>query len=155
MYTQIFSKCSSPTEHQSILIDAYHRILKAALYPGRSVLRPTSIKPLAEAEASALMQFIKNPNATQARQRGAQLCLAGVGFEAILDLGQAARRLCCQRWPKSTLPDTLATIDAYYWHVESGFQHQYTISVLEDQERIRSALEKALGTCLASKVEFC
>src|SRR6185436_6784120 len=70
------------------LAEIYSEALRETLFANRAEFRPSSLKPTVMAEAKAVLEFLLNPDPALAAQRGADLCRAGLGEEAVVRLIQ-------------------------------------------------------------------
>ncbi len=131
--------------HQADLIDRYRVALKLTLFTSRSEVRPAMLGRIATTEVEALLNFVLQPLPDKARERGVQLCQTGLSEEAVLLLGQAARHFCVTNLVKELRLVALEITEAYHTGVVQGFMQAQKALTLEEQERIRSALQRTLS----------
>jgi PAS domain S-box-containing protein len=80
-----------------------------------------------------------------ATERGASLCEIGLSEQAVLRLGQTTRQFLLTRLENNLITPALETIDAYHHAVVQGFMQSREKVILNEQERIRSALQRTLS----------
>jgi signal transduction histidine kinase len=127
------------------LINQYHQALREALFTHRREVRPSILGRIASAEAEALLTFFQHPDPAAALERGEQLCRIGLSGESVLRLGQITRRFCLDHLPEDLHFLALETVEAYHSAVIQGYIHERKTITLEEQERIRSALQRTLS----------
>jgi signal transduction histidine kinase/DNA-binding response OmpR family regulator len=132
-------------DHRAELIDRYHQALKATLFTNRPEVRPGVLRRIAAGEAAALLAFFESARADEALKQGISLCRAGLGEESILRLGQVARQFCLHQLPEDLRFAALEIAEAYHNAVMQGFIQDRRALTLEEQERIRSALQRTLS----------
>ena len=123
---------------------AYLDGLRAALFANRPEIRPGLLGQVARDELDFFLQYLDCPVPARAAEHGRWLCLRGLGDESVLRLGQATR-LLCQSLPGALRPDALELAEAYYGEVTRGFIAAQRVQILEEQERIRAALQRMLS----------
>jgi signal transduction histidine kinase/CheY-like chemotaxis protein len=131
--------------HRQELVGRYHQALKATLFTNRPEVRPAVLGRLAAAEAEALLTFFQQPLHAAAIQRGIDLCRSGLGEESVLRLGQVARQFCLHYLPEEFRFAALEIAEAYHSAAMQGFIQNRKALTLEEQERIRSALQRTLS----------
>jgi two-component sensor histidine kinase/GAF domain-containing protein len=127
------------------LVSAYHQALNETVFNSRSRIRPAMLARIASDEVNALLSFTSAAQSTIPLERGWQLCDLGLGEESVFRLGQAARQQCLSSFDDSLLASTLETIDEYQSALMHAFLQRREEVLLQEQEQIRSALEKTLG----------
>jgi diguanylate cyclase (GGDEF)-like protein len=131
--------------HHDGLGRSIYRVLREKLFSNRPELRPSLLGQLAADEATALQTFLIHPDVSTALERGGQLCRLGLGEESLLAIGQAARAFFLNTAPPDLWAQANQTTETYYNNVIRGFMAAYTAQTLEEQERIRSALQRTLS----------
>jgi GAF domain-containing protein len=139
--TEIHNQLS---QQATTLADLYHKVLKETIFTSRAQVRPVILKRTASAEVEAVLNFFENFDKAQARQRGIDLCRVGLGDEAILRLAQTTREFCLTHLPESLQFPALNTIESYHNAMLQSFIQTREAIVLEEQEQIRTALDKSL-----------
>lgn len=128
------------TELTALLMDN----LREALFSSRAYLRPTDLQLVAHAQAETFAAYLQNGDGDAAQGHGAYLCLNGVGDQALLRVSQILRRFGGAHLGAATLLAYLERVDEYQRHVVQGYMVQRAADILEEQERIRSALQQNL-----------
>src|SRR6266508_335214 len=127
------------------LVNQYHQALREVLFTNRQEVRPSILGRIASAEAEALLTFFQRPFHATALERGEQLCRIGLSEESVLRVGQITRRFCLNRLPEDLRFLALEAVEAYHSAVIRGFIRERKTITLEEQERIRSALQRTLS----------
>lgn len=130
--------------HRADLVSGYLGVLQETLFTNRSDVRPSMLSRIASDEADALVSFLTQQLASSV-EHGAQLCQIGLGEQAILRLGQVARQFFLSHLEAEFLAPALDLVDAYQNGIVQGFIKGREKTILIEQERIRSALERAIG----------
>jgi signal transduction histidine kinase/DNA-binding response OmpR family regulator len=131
--------------HRVDLVDQYHAALKANLFTNRPEVRPAMMGRIATAEAETLLGFFEADLPATAVARGIQLCRSGLGEESVLRLGQVTRQFCLHYLPEDLRFPALEIAEAYHSGIIQGFIQDRKALTLEEQERIRSALQRTLS----------
>ena len=118
--------------------------LREALFVSRAYLRPSDVRQTAVVQTNALFDFLRSSETAVAQQHGAYLCEIGVGDQAVLQTGEIMRRFCASHLHGETLVDCLPRVDEYHRMMVQGYFRAQESSLLEEQERIRSALQQTL-----------
>jgi PAS domain S-box-containing protein len=129
----------------SDLIDLYRRMLRKSIFTNRSELRPNRLEQLAADESDDLLRYLRQPDREQAVRHGADLCEAGLGEESVLGLGEATRQFFLSKISHEPVVPAIRAIDEYLHAVIQGFMRGRGQAILNEQERIRSALQRTLG----------
>jgi signal transduction histidine kinase/DNA-binding response OmpR family regulator len=132
-------------ERRAELTAQYQQTLREALFTNRPEIRPALLGRIAAAEAEALLGFFDRPEPITAVERGISLCRSGLGEVSVLQLGRVARHFCLRYLQGDSCLAALDTIETYYSAVMQGFIHALKAITLEEQERIRSALQRTLS----------
>jgi signal transduction histidine kinase len=127
------------------LIKQLHLVLRETLFISRAYVRPADLRRIAVAEADAYFDFLREPDGTEATTRGAQLCQMGLGEQTVLQMGQALRLFCHTHLDVDLFLPGMAATDAYHGSLVRGFIQEQKALILEEQERIRSALQRAIS----------
>jgi signal transduction histidine kinase/CheY-like chemotaxis protein len=123
----------------------YQQTLRAALFTNRPEIRPSLLGRIASAEAETLLSFFRCPEHARAVEHGMSLCRSGLGEASVLQLGRVARQFCLQNLRDDPCFVALDIIETYYSAVMQGFIEGLTAITMQEQERIRSALQRTLG----------
>jgi PAS domain S-box-containing protein len=153
---RLYTQLATP-QHRNELAELYQKTLRQALFTSRATVRPAVLKSIAEAEVEAMLECFRAFDPDQARQRGVQLCQAGLGIEAPLHLAQATRHFCLASLPEDLRLPALETVESYHNAVMQGLIQTSEAITLEEQERIRSAFQTtiqryAAQTALAAEI---
>lgn len=118
--------------------------LRATMFSNRHELRPGHFQRIAAEEADALLAFLSRPEPGAAEQRGARLCRDGLGAAALLGLARAAREALSGA-PEPPRVVCLELLERYHAAIMSGFMAARAAIILEEQERIRSAVQATVS----------
>jgi signal transduction histidine kinase len=127
------------------LVEQLHRVLRETLFISRAYVRPADLRRIAVAEVDAYFDFLRQPDGTAATARGAHLCQVGLGEQAVLRMGQALRLFCHAHLDVDLFLPGMEAVDAYHSGLVRGFIQEQKALILEEQERIRSALQRAIS----------
>ncbi|MBK9942832.1 MAG: GAF domain-containing protein [Kouleothrix sp.] len=130
--------------HRAELIALYVQALRAILFTNRPEIRPSILNRIAADEFAAVQVFVTDEDTATATTRGKNLCRSGLGEESVLRLGQVTRRFCLNLPDELRIP-ALETVETYYSAIMQGFIQSHKALILEEQERIRSALQRTLS----------
>jgi signal transduction histidine kinase len=125
------------------LIARYRRSLQETLFTNRTEVRPRELGAIAEGEADALISALPHPHLGV--EHGTKLCQMGFSEQTFLGLSQATRRFILAIFEKDLIPLALDAGDAYQNAVVRGFIQGREKLILAEQERIRGALQIAVG----------
>lgn len=127
------------------LVDVYRRILHERIFTNRGVLSPGMLSRIASEEADGLLNYLVQPAGDNALLRGTKLCEVGLSIQSLLGLGEASRQFFLARLQDRAIIPALQAIDSYYNALIQGFIAGREKFILIEQERLRNALQKALG----------
>lgn len=130
--------------NRSELQSRYIQVLRTLLFTNRPEIRPSVLTRVAQTEIDALIAFTETADKVAPIAHGQQLCRSGLGEESVLQLGQATRRVCLVMPEDLRLPG-LEVVEEYHSLVMQGFIQGHKTLILEEQERIRSALQRTLS----------
>ncbi len=122
----------------------YLRILRQTLFTNRSEVRPTMLRNIAAHETQALLEFFFQPSPQKVAARGIQHAQTGLSEETILGLAQTSRQFIIENLGATASVTAMNTADSYYHALLKGFLQGRERIILDEQERIRSALQKTL-----------
>jgi PAS domain S-box-containing protein len=100
---------------------------------------------IAAEEADILIDYLSNPTNGIAVHRGVDLCQLGLSEQSVLGLGEACRQFFLSRLKNEAVLPALQAIDVYHHAVIQGFMENREKVILNEQERIRSALQRTLS----------
>ena len=130
---------------QADLTQRYMQTLRENLFTNRSELRPAILPRVAAGEAQALLEFFRQPQPQRAFEHGVQLCQLGLSEQTLLRLGSGTRHFILQHLESADMHSALDAADTYQISLLHGFIQTRQDIILQEQERIRSALQKALS----------
>lgn len=131
-------------EQRGLLEQNYLQVLRELLFTNRPEVRPPLLRNIAATEVHTLLCFAASAQTHLATDRGQELCKLGLSEESVLRLGQATRHFCMQLAGDLRMP-LLEVIEAYHQGLMQGFIRSHKSLILEEQERIRSALQRTLS----------
>ena len=130
--------------NQTDLTTRYNKSLRETLFTNRSEVGPGALQSIAAGEVEALIVFFRDPQ-FYGMEHGAQLCQTGLSEQTMLCLGQATRQFFLTHLSGDLMAQALNTVDIYQNDVMQGFIQTREKIILSEQERIRGALQIAIG----------
>lgn len=128
--------------HAQTLTAELHQALRETMFDNRFEVRPALFGRVAAAEVATLLAFLDQEAQGNAEQHGRDLCRSGFGEEGVLRMGQALRRFCITVLPEELRIPALAEVERYHSGIVRGFTAERKAVILEEQERIRSAIQR-------------
>lgn len=128
---------------QAQLEQLYLQALREIMFSNRPELRPTMLRRIAKEVFEWLLEYCVNPNRAVALEHGYRLSSLGLGDQSILRLGQITRQFF-QSFPDNERLNALELSEQYHSALLQGFMLAQRQLILEEQERIRSALQRTL-----------
>ncbi len=129
---------------RTALIQALQRSMTEALFTSRAFLRPADIKALAIEEADAFFANLEEANPRRGEQHGQKLAEAGISDDAMMRIGHVLREFCRQYRYQDCDENGFEAVEVYHRNMVQGFMYRREERILEEQERIRSALQHTL-----------
>ena len=135
---------------QETLVRAAQEALRAAVFFNRYTLSPDRLDEMGREEVLAFWRFLAEPDTTVVEERGAQCAAEGLGLRSVLALRVALEQACWEVLPTHTESDRqrlqtlLKAVGAYLAAFWAGFWAASEQSILDEQERIREALDTTL-----------
>jgi signal transduction histidine kinase len=126
------------------LVVRVEQVLRETLFTSRAFVRPADIKRLAASETGAFLLFLERGDEEAVIVHGAELCREGLGDQAILRLGQVLREFCAGDSQNGQLGPCSDIAETYHRLLLVGFFRAHEAIILEEQERIRSAVQHTL-----------
>ena len=126
------------------LQNRYLSVLKQTLFTNRTEVRPTMLRKIAAHETQALLEFFFQPVPQKVSARGIQHAQTGLSEETILGLAQTSRQFIVENLGDTAIVTAMNTADTYYHALLKGFLQGRERIILDEQERIRSAMQKTL-----------
>lgn len=127
------------------LVDLYKRTLRGRIFTNRAEIRPAMLNKIAVEEADALFNYLSLPDNDLAVRRGAELCEIGLSEQSLLGLGESCRQFFLAHLNNQEIVPALEAIDAYNHAMIRGYVDNREKVILNEQERIRSALQRTLS----------
>ncbi len=132
------------SKQQTLLVDLYYQTLRETMFTNRALVQPAALKHIAAAEAAAVLQFFQSPAPPRAQQRGTELCRLGLGEEALFRLTYVTADFMRSSQREDLRPLAMSTLETYQKGLVVSFIQTRKAIVLEEQEHISGALERAL-----------
>ncbi len=126
------------------LIDCYRQSLQDNLFSNRTEVRPREVAHIAAEEADALIHSLSHPSET-GREHGTRLCQMGLSEQTILSLGRVTRQFSLTHCTSAEVAKVLSIVDLYENGIAQGYMEAREKLILVEQERIRGALQVAVG----------
>ncbi|MBN2116568.1 MAG: hypothetical protein JW730_08355 [Anaerolineales bacterium] len=126
------------------LINSYRRSLQENLFSNRSEVHPRELANIAAEEVEALLRYLHDPS-FPTLEHGDKFCERGFSEQALLGLAQATRQFFLTHFTGNDVVETLNIIGRYQSGVVQGFIKAREQMILEEQERIRGALQVAVS----------
>ena len=129
--------------NQADLLNRIRQSLQETLFTNRAEMRPRDVANIATEKAEMLISALPHPELGGAH--GAKLCQMGLSIQTVLALVQATRRFVLATFEKDLIPQVLDAVDIYQNAVTRGFIQEREKLILSEQERIRGAMQIAIG----------
>lgn len=126
------------------LQNRFLRVLRQTLFTNRSEVRPSMLRNIAAHETQALLEFFFQPSPQKVAARGLQHAQTGLSEETILSLAQTSRQFIIENLGETAIITAMNTADTYYHALLKGFLQGRERIIFDEQERIRSAMQKTL-----------
>lgn len=125
------------------LIARFRQSLQGTLFTNRLEMRPSKLGAIATEEVDALVRALLRPDFGS--EHGEKLSQMGLSEQSVLALGQAKRQFMLALFDKDLTPQVLEVIDVYESGIISGYVRGQEKLILAEQERIRGAIQIAIG----------
>ena len=123
------------------LVSRLQEALEATTSSNRRPYPPHRLSALAQAQATAFLDFLDSGSADAIKERGAECAEEGLGDQAILRLGTTLRQFC-----RDDLPDeALEAADVYADALLEGYIQRRETLVLKGPEQIRDEWQAYLA----------
>jgi signal transduction histidine kinase len=126
------------------LISLYCQSLQQDLFSNRGEVRPRELAQIAADEVEALLSYLRDP-AFPVFEHGDQFCKKGLSEQTLLGLTRVTRHFFLTYFTGDDVVETLNIIGHYQNGMMRGFIKAREQMILEEQERIRGALQVAIG----------
>jgi signal transduction histidine kinase len=130
--------------YRADLIGLYRQSLQADLFSNRGEVRPRDLSQIATDEVEALLGYLRDP-AFPVFEHGDKFCKKGLSEQTLLGLVRATRHFFLSHFTGDDLVETLNIIGRYQNGMVRGFIKAREQMILEEQERIRGALQIAIS----------
>lgn len=131
-------------QHRDELASSYHQVLRETLFNRRTTIRPNLLKGIASDEVDALKNFFGEPT-SPAWEHGEKLYSKGLSEQTVLRLGGVTRQFLLVHLEAPHLAASLKAVDMYQESVILGYIQAQEKGILNEQELIRSALQRAVS----------
>ncbi len=129
--------------NQVDLANRFRQSLQETLFTNRAEMRPRDVENIATEKAEMLISALPHPQF--GLEHGAKLCQMGLSIQTVMALGQAAQRFVLAIFERDLIPQALDAVGAYQNAVMRGFIQEREKLILSEQERIRGAMQIAIG----------
>jgi signal transduction histidine kinase len=126
------------------LIGLYRRSLQEDLFSNRTEVHPRELAQIAVEEVEALLSYLGDPTFPVV-EHGDKFCKKGLSEQTLLGLVRTTRHFFLSHFTGDDVVETLNIIGRYQNGLVRGFIKAREQMILEEQERIRGALQVAIG----------
>ncbi|MBI3173857.1 MAG: ATP-binding protein [Chloroflexi bacterium] len=126
------------------LASLYRKDIQELLFTNRSGIRPRMVAQIAEQEVDAFLRALTD-SSESVQEHGIWLSQLGVSHQTLLRLGKSTRQFVIAHTDHDLLLDALSIVEQYEEAVALGFAQNHEEIILAEQERIRGALQLAVG----------
>jgi GAF domain-containing protein len=130
--------------HREELTERLREAIQATLFSHRPVAR-SFLKQVPAEETDVFLGFLKHGDTSAARAQGARQAREGLGMQGVLRMRAALRLFCHAHLEGQVLAAALSAADIYTDAILEGFAEAREAIVLDEQEHIRAAMQRALG----------
>lgn len=130
--------------NQAELLNRYSESLRETIFTNRSEMTPRALRVIAAEEVNSLLSYLRD-SSFSAYEYGARLCEKGVSEQTILRQAQATRQFFLAHFSGAEVAEALNIVDHYQNNVVQGYIETRERIILVEQERIRGALQVAVG----------
>ena len=129
--------------NQADLVNRFRQSLQETLFTNRAEMRPRDLGNIAAENAEMLVSDLPHPDLGV--KHGAKLCQMGLSIQTVMALGQATQQFILATFEKDLIPQALDVVGVYQNAVVRGFIQEREKLILSEQERIRGAMQIAIG----------
>lgn len=126
------------------LTDLYRKSLQEDLFSNRGEIRPRDLAQIAAEEVEALLNYLHDP-AFPVFEHGGKFCKKGLSEQTLLGLARVTRQFFLRHFTGDDVVEMLNIIGRYQNNAVRGFIKAREQMILDEQERIRGALQIAIG----------
>lgn len=130
--------------HRADLIGLYRQSLQEDLFSNRGEVRPRELPQIATEEVEALLGYLSDP-VFPVFEHGENFCKKGLSEQTLLGLVRATRQFFLRYFTGNDVVETLNILGRYQNGLLRGFIKAREQMILEEQERIRGALQIAIS----------
>jgi signal transduction histidine kinase len=130
--------------NQVELVNLYSESLRQTLFTNRSEMSPRALQSIATEEVLSLLSYLRN-SSFSAHEYGARLCEKGISEQTLMGLAHATRQFFLAHFTGNDVVPILDIISHYQIDAMQGFIKARERIILTEQERIRGALQVAVG----------
>lgn len=117
--------------------------MQETLFTNRTEIRPRELGTIAEGEADALINALSQP--LLGVEHGEHLCQQGLSEQTVLSMVKATRQFIITFFQGGLVSQATEVVDTYLNAIIQGFIKGREKLILAEQERIRGALQIAIG----------
>jgi hypothetical protein len=130
---------------KTAIVSELRQALRATGLSNRLLTSPGHLEEIAREEVEAFLSFLETGDEEETRQRGVRRASEGLGERSVLAMTEALRRACWTSNPgKEALGVALETSGCYVNAFLEGYMSGRQEEILREQERTRSAFQRAL-----------
>jgi signal transduction histidine kinase len=129
--------------NQADLVNRIRQSLQETLFTNRAEMRPREVGAIAAEKVEMLISGLPHPELGV--EHGVKLCRMGLSIQSVLGLVQATRRFVLATFERDLIPQALDAVDIYQNAVMRGYIEDREKLILSEQERIRGAMQIAIG----------
>ncbi|RPI94587.1 MAG: hypothetical protein EHM40_06045 [Chloroflexi bacterium] len=125
------------------LVSRYRQSLQENLFTNRMEVRPRELPKIAAEEVEALLDYLRA--SSPPFEYGGKFCAQGFSEQTLLGMVQTTRQFFLAHYAGSDMVQVLDVVGRYQVDVVLGFIKAREQMILDEQERIRGALQIAIG----------
>ena len=130
---------------KTTIVSELRQALRATDLSNRLLISPGRLEEIAQGQVEAFLSFLETGDEEEIRQRGACRASEGLGERSALAMTEALRQACWTSNPgKEALGVALETSGRYVNAFLEGYMSGRQEEILREQERTRSAFQRAL-----------
>ena len=130
--------------NQAELLNLYSQSLRETLFTNRAEMSPRALHVIATEEVTSLLSYLRD-SSFSAYEHGVRLCEQGISEQTMLRQGLATRLFFLTHFTSVEVAQALIIVDLYLNNVTQGYIEARGKIILAEQERIRGALQVAVG----------
>ncbi|MCA9905338.1 MAG: GAF domain-containing protein, partial [Anaerolineae bacterium] len=130
--------------HRGELAASLSKHLRQSIFESRAFVRPSDVTRIADQQTDAFFAYLSTYNILDASSFGKDLGELGVGNYVVLAYGSILRRFLKDRLDLETSEFCWQITEEFYHAVIAGYYSAKEQTILNEQERIRWALQQSL-----------